>query len=140
MKSLSKLILPLAFFALSSNSNSQDFLPGKFKGYQKRNPVPDYSSGYYFGNSGSNLMRVDYYDLDSPKDSIFDVVEFTPLKIRGDSVTRSQFPIIYIFNKYGKQDPPKDDLLLLFDPEMDGINGNEALSPEEYYKDLEIKL
>jgi hypothetical protein len=135
MKNLSKIVFPIiASSLLSLNSFSQDFLPGKFKGYQKRDLVPNYSKILCFEEKG-NYLRADYFDLDN--DSVFDVIELRPLKEESKRVVRAPFPIIYFFDNKGDY-----NLKCLFDPEMDGLNGNELIiePPENYNRFKDIKL
>lgn len=136
MKSITKIVLSTVPLILSLNSFSQDFLPGKFKNYQERNMVPGYSKLLFFEKEG-HYLRADYFDIDSPKDSIFDVVELRLLKEESKKVVRAQFPIIYFFDNKGDY-----NLKCLFDPEMDGLNGNELIiePPEDYNSLRDIKL
>jgi hypothetical protein len=134
MKILSKLSIP--FFTstiLFLNSYGQDYIPNKFRNYQDLNLKPSYSK--LLPLDKDKYFRADYFDLDN--DSLFDVVELTPLKVVEGKVVKAHFPYAYFFDF-------KNDFNLkcFIDSKMDGLNGNEFFldSPDKYNSILEQKL
>jgi hypothetical protein len=125
---ISKLILPLTFSLFTINSKAQDFLPGEFRNYSDKKIMTNYGFVTISDSSFMNLFGYDIYD-----DGIYDVIELYPVKVEGDSLIPSEYPVAYslFFNKGEK---PK----VFYDSKMDGWTGDEEIFDKKKKIDYSI--